>query len=118
LVRHTQMGSQTSSSPVSRNRQRASTTSGCNQKLRIFLQRIYIKCYPNVKDRTSHQSQSTEWNTLPSSTMSCNRFPTTSRQRYHLHSLIVVPTVVLPGQTHGLLISPCALFIFKVSTTT
>jgi hypothetical protein len=22
------------------------------------------------------------------------------------------------GQTHGLLISPCALFIFKVSTTT
>jgi hypothetical protein len=28
------------------------------------------------------------------------------------------PTVVLPGQTHGLLISPCTLFIFKVSTTT
>jgi hypothetical protein len=26
------------------------------RRLRIFLQRIYIKCYPNVKDRTSHQS--------------------------------------------------------------
>ncbi len=55
LVKHTQMGSQTSSSPVSRKRQQASTVSGRNQKLRIFLQRIYVKCYPNVKDRTSHQ---------------------------------------------------------------
>jgi hypothetical protein len=32
--------------------------------------------------------------------------------------LIEVPTVVSRGQTHGLLISPCALFIFKVSMTT
>jgi hypothetical protein len=30
--------------------------SGRNQRLRIFLQRIYVKCYPNVNDRTSHQS--------------------------------------------------------------
>jgi hypothetical protein len=29
-----------------------------------------------------------------------------------------LPTVVSPGQTHGLLISPCALFIFKVLMTT
>jgi hypothetical protein len=49
-------GSQTSSLPVSRNRQQASTASGRNQRLRIFLQRIYIKCYPNVNDQTSHQS--------------------------------------------------------------
>jgi hypothetical protein len=40
------------------------------------------------------------------------------RECYHLCSLIVVPTVVSPGQTHGLLISPCALLIFKVSMTT
>jgi hypothetical protein len=64
------------------------------------------------------QSLSTEWNTSPSSTMSFIRFPTTSRQRYHLRSLIVAPMVVSPGQTLGLLISPCALFIFMVSTTT
>jgi hypothetical protein len=59
-----------------------------------------------------------EWNMLKSSTMSCIRFPTTRRQCYHLHLLIVAPTVVSPGQTHGLLISPCALFIFKVLMTT
>jgi hypothetical protein len=35
-----------------------------------------------------------------------------------LRLLIVAPTVVSPGQTHELLISPCSLFIFKVSTTT
>jgi hypothetical protein len=56
LVRHMQMGSWTSSSPVSRNRQQASMASGRNRRLRIFLQRIYVRCYPNVKDRTSHQS--------------------------------------------------------------
>jgi hypothetical protein len=33
-------------------------------------------------------------------------------------ALIVAPMVVLPGQTHGLLISPCTLFIFKVLMTT
>jgi hypothetical protein len=41
----------------------------------------------------------------------------TSRQCYHLRSFIVAPMVVPLGQTHGLLISPCALLIFKVSTT-
>jgi hypothetical protein len=56
LVRHMQMGSRTSSWPVSRNRQQASTASGRNQRLRIFLQRIYVRCYPNVNGRTSHQS--------------------------------------------------------------
>jgi hypothetical protein len=56
LVKHMQMGSRTSSSPVSQSRQQASTASGHNRRLRIFLQRIYARCYPNVKDRTSHQS--------------------------------------------------------------
>jgi hypothetical protein len=56
LVRHMQMGRRTSSSPVSRNRQQASTVSGRNRRLRIFLQRIYVRCYPNVNDWTSHQS--------------------------------------------------------------
>jgi hypothetical protein len=37
LVRHMQMGSWTSSSPVSRNRQRASTASGLNRRLRVGL---------------------------------------------------------------------------------
>jgi hypothetical protein len=46
------------------------------------------------------------------------RFPTTSRRHYHLHLLKVAPTAVSPGQTHSLLISPCTLFIFKVSMTT
>jgi hypothetical protein len=35
-----------------------------------------------------------------------------------MYQLIVAPTVMSPGQTHSLLISPCTLFIFKVSTTT
>jgi hypothetical protein len=56
LVRHMQMGSRTSSLPVSRNRQRANTASGLNRRLRMFLQRIYVRCYPNVKDGTRHQS--------------------------------------------------------------
>jgi hypothetical protein len=56
LVRHMQMGSRTSSSPVSQNRQQASTASRCNRRLRIFLQRIYVRCYPNVNGQTSHQS--------------------------------------------------------------
>jgi hypothetical protein len=25
-----------------------------NRKLRMFLQRIYVRCYPNVKDGTRH----------------------------------------------------------------
>jgi hypothetical protein len=33
-----------------------STASGCNRRLRIFLQRTYVRCYPNINDRTSHQS--------------------------------------------------------------
>jgi hypothetical protein len=56
LVTHMQMGSRTSSLPVSRNRQQASTASGRNRRLRIFLQRIYVRFYPNVNGRTSHQS--------------------------------------------------------------
>jgi hypothetical protein len=48
----------------------------------------YIRCYPNIKDWTSHQSWSMEWNTSPNSTMSCIRFPTTSRWHYHLRLAI------------------------------
>jgi hypothetical protein len=41
---------------VPQNATQASTTSGRNRRLRIYLQQIYVRCYPNVKDQTSHQS--------------------------------------------------------------
>jgi hypothetical protein len=31
-------------------------SSGRNRRLRIFLQWIYVRCYPNIKDRINHQS--------------------------------------------------------------
>jgi hypothetical protein len=45
-------------------------------------------------------------------------YQVSNHKQMTLPKLIVAPTVVSQGQTHGLLISPCALFIFKVSMTT
>jgi hypothetical protein len=70
LVRHTQMRSRTSSSPVSRNRQRASTASGCNRKLRIFLQRIYVNAIPMSK--TGQAISHNQWSGIRRQAQRCH----------------------------------------------